>query len=119
MQLIWTLIGMAVAYLSGHAWVGILVYFIGIAISQFIVGDTANEGDAQSEYAPKEEATQDVSDCYGVLGVSPSASNIEVKSAYRRLVMQYHPDHNTIDTTEQFLSIQNAYETIMASRGLS
>lgn len=116
MELTWTLIGMAVAYLSGHAWIGILVYFIGITISQAIFGGTTSEGSRQSEYVPREETKLDLSDCYSALGISPSASNLEVKSAYRKLVMQYHPDHNTTDTTEQFLIIQNAYETILASR---
>ena len=119
MELTWTIIGMAVAYLSGHTWIGILVYFIGITVSQVLFSYTASEGSRQSEYKPSEEKKQDVSNCYTALGISPSASNLEVKSAYRKLVMKYHPDHNSTDTTEQFLTIQNAYETIMTSRGLN
>ena len=35
-----------------------------------------------------------MTDPYSVLGISPDSSEEEIKSAYRKLVKQYHPDAN-------------------------
>lgn len=52
-------------------------------------------------------------DHYSVLGVSPAAALDVVKTAYRRLAAQFHPDKNpSPDAAERFRLIQNAYEVL-------
>lgn len=65
---------------------------------------------------------------YQVLGVEPNASNEEVRSAYKRLVSDYHPDKITSKglpeefvqfATKRFQEIQDAYESIKKERGMN
>ncbi len=52
-------------------------------------------------------------DFYEVLGVSRSASEDELKKAYRRLAKQYHPDTNKEPGADtRFIEINEAYETL-------
>lgn len=55
-----------------------------------------------------------VDDPYKVLGVSPDASDDEIKQAYRRLAKQYHPDRNPGDeaAAKKMQQINAAYEQI-------
>lgn len=50
---------------------------------------------------------------YKILGLNENASLSEVKKAYRRLAMKYHPDRNNSEEAEEkFKEIKNAYEII-------
>lgn len=58
---------------------------------------------------------------YEVLGVSPGATDEEIKKAYRKLSRQYHPDANVNSphpeiAEEKFKEVQQAYEQIMKER---
>ena len=58
---------------------------------------------------------------YDVLGVSPNASDDEIKRAYRDLTRKYHPDANVNNpladlAEEKFKEVQEAYDTIMKER---
>ena len=50
-------------------------------------------------------------DYYEILGVNRSATEQELKSAYRKLALQFHPDRNPGDHTaeEKFKEINEAY----------
>src|SRR5438067_192909 len=58
-------------------------------------------------------ATPEYKDYYQTLGVTRTASEKEIKSAYRRLARQYHPDVNKDPkATERFKLINEAYEVL-------
>jgi curved DNA-binding protein len=54
-------------------------------------------------------------DYYGILGVPQNASDTEIKKAYRKLAMQYHPDRNPGKekwANEKFKEINEAYAVL-------
>lgn len=57
------------------------------------------------------------SNLYSVLCVARGATDDEIKSGYRRMVMQWHPDRcKEPNAQEQFLTIQHAYEVLTKNR---
>ena len=69
---------------------------------------------------------RDTDSVYSVLEITPSATDDEVKAAYRRMAMKYHPDKVATlgpevqkAAAEKFRKVQEAYETIKRARGMS
>ncbi len=60
-------------------------------------------------------------DPYKVLGITPGATDEEIKKAYRNLSRKYHPDANVnnpnrIQAEERFKEVQQAYDLIMKQK---
>ena len=53
-------------------------------------------------------------DYYEILGVSKTASQDDIKKAYRKLAMKYHPDKNPDDkvSEEKFKAVAEAYSVL-------
>src|SRR5215472_9658646 len=57
--------------------------------------------------------TTTATDYYTLLGVPPDATAAQIKSAYRKLAKQYHPDINdSSDAAQKFREITEAYDTL-------
>ena len=53
--------------------------------------------------------------CYELLGVAPSASNVELRKAFRKLSKQLHPDTTSLpsdEATRQFQNVCEAYDLL-------
>lgn len=62
-----------------------------------------------------------ITDAYKILGIEPSATDDEVKSAYREMARKYHPDNYTDNplselAQEKMQEINEAYDTIVRTR---
>ena len=56
-------------------------------------------------------------DYYEVLGISRDASDEDVKKAFRKLALEYHPDRNRSDGAEErFKEVNEAYQVLSDSR---
>ena len=54
-------------------------------------------------------------DPYRILGLTPGASQLEIKRAYRQLAKAHHPDSAGAGEIQRFLTIQRAYEVLTTS----
>ncbi len=68
------------------------------------------------------EPVQPQTNAHQILGVTPDAPQAEIRSAYRKLTLRYHPDRNThLSTTEQkemaekYRKIKEAFESLYPS----
>jgi len=79
----------------------------------------------QSGHNNQSPTQSDIANAYSILGVEASASDADVKKAYRRLMSQHHPDKLISKglpeemikiATDKSQQIQKAYELISKSR---
>ena len=74
------------------------------------------DSQAQRRYTASEPGESDLAkDFYETLGVSRTASDKEIRSAYRKLARKYHPDVNPNDKSggeARFKEINNAYDVL-------
>ena len=99
----------------------------------FVIGEQLGFSRADIEHlfsmsgsrGPSGGSAQPLSKAYDILGISQSATDAEVKKAYRRLMSQHHPDKLIAKglpeemikfATEKTQEIRAAYEQIKASR---
>lgn len=87
----------------------------------------AGFGQGSYQSSARTTRTQSLSDAYAIVGVTKSATDAEVKKAYRRLMSQHHPDKLVAkglpeemikDATEKTQQIKDAYEQVKESRGM-
>lgn len=69
---------------------------------------------------------RDVNSDYHVLGIEPTATEEEIKKAYRQMAIRYHPDkvihmgeEYQKGAKEKFQKVQEAYDTIKKARGIA
>lgn len=83
-------------------------------------------GEKKDDYVKNGQNNEPTPTEYVILEIKTSATNDEVRSAYRRKAMQYHPDRVAASGPEaqkeaaaNFRRIHDAYETIKRERGMN
>ena len=80
---------------------------------------------SQNKYRKNYEKTQqtfdepDIAIHYSLLGVSENSTDVQIKDAYKRLILKWHPDKNPNESKyaeKMLISIKNAFDKIMKSR---
>ena len=103
----------------------LIAQYLGISSSDYTSIYERHVGHADSGYSHRSSGSSRSysKDPYRVLGVESSASDDEVKRAYRRMAMKYHPDRVAgmseemqRNAAEQMKEINEAYDIIKQSR---
>lgn len=136
--LLFPLLGVCIGLLKYNPKAG---FIIGVIISFLIpltLSDEKKNEQTESEQRKREKSHQRtaapsssgkayLADEYALLGISPTASNAEVKKAFRRKAQAFHPDKvqgTGLDpefmkfAKEKFQQISNAYDEICKERNI-
>lgn len=89
------------------------------------LGLTAKDVDSMLNMESDVRADSNIEDAYKVLGISPTATDDEVKAAYRKMALKHHPDRVATlgedirkAAEKKFQDINDAKERIFKARGL-
>jgi len=100
----------------------LIAQYLGISQSDYISIHERHVGYGKSSYSSTRNTTYS-RDPYKVLGITKKATDDEVKKAYRRMAMKYHPDRVAgmseemqRNAAEQMKEINEAYEQIKSLR---
>lgn len=100
-----------------------VAYYMGLDPSEVV--SMLNMEQESGQQAAQND-TDKLAEAYKVLGVSPSASNDEVKAAFRKMALKHHPDRVATlgddvkkSAERKFQEINNAKERIFKARGMS
>ena len=88
-------------------------------IANYIGLSKSDSDSIMAQFRPSNDAN------YRILGIDPTATDEEVKKAYRRMAVKYHPDKVATlgedvqrAAEEKFKAISQAYEAICRERGI-
>ena len=101
-----------------------VAYYLGLDPSEVVSMLNLNSGGSDQRH--EENDADKLAEAYKVLGVAPSATDSEVKAAFRKMALKHHPDRVAAlgedvrkAAERKFQEINDAKERIYKSRGMS
>ena len=141
MQFIFFIIAVGLVYFTESYWAGFGFYMVATFIHAMVRGEETQNYSTNPKYTDPKQHTNtnrqnyrqssssdytytytykdEIALAYDTLGVKSSATNDQIKKAYREQVLRWHPDRNNSDkASAKFLEIQAAYDIIKTQRGI-